>query len=80
MKLLSRAERDHSVKKHDLAGLILFCCSIFAIAAGYLMPQSDFSQMEKRYLAEAPDFNLGAVFSGDFGTGAEDYLSDHVLG
>lgn len=80
MKLLSRAERDHSVKKHDLAGLILFCGFIFAIAAGYLLPQSDFSQMEKRYLAEAPDFNLGAIFSGDFSTGAEDYLSDHVLG
>lgn len=67
------------MRKHNVAAAILFCGFLFAIAAGYLLlPKSDFSEMEKRYLAETPDFRFDTVFSGAWSREAEDYLSDHV--
>ena len=67
------------MRKHNLAAAILFCGFLFTIAAGYLLlPKSDFSEMEKRYLAETPDFRFDSVFSGKWSREAEDYLSDHV--
>lgn len=68
------------MKKHNLIGAILFCSFLIVFAAGYLLPPSDFSQMEKRYLAELPDFRWKTVVSGDWSSQIEDYLSDHVLG
>lgn len=68
------------MKKHNVAAAILFCGFLAAIAAGYLLPKSAFSEMEKRYLAEAPVFSPKAVFSGDWSRQAEDYLTDHVPG
>lgn len=68
------------MKKHDLAAIILFCGFLAVIAAGYLLPKAEFSEMEKRYLAEAPDLSWKAVFSGDWSKEAEEYLTDHVPG
>ena len=68
------------MKKHNVAAAILFCGFLILIAAGYLLPKSDFSEMEKRYLAETPDFRWETVFSGDWSRQAEDYLTDHVPG
>jgi len=68
------------MKKHNLAAAILFCGFLIAMAAGYLLPKKTFSEMEKRYLAEAPDFRWKTVFSGEWGRQAEDYLTDHVTG
>lgn len=69
------------MKKHNAAAAILFCGFLFAIAAGYfLLPKSAFSEMEKRYLAETPDFRWETVFSGAWSSQAEDYLTDHVPG
>ena len=69
------------MKKHNVAAAILFCGFLFAFAAGYLLlPKSDFSEMEKRYLAETPDFRWETVFSGQWSREAEDYLADHVPG
>ena len=73
-------EEIQQMKKHNVAGAILFCGFLFLIAAGYLLPKSDFSEMEKRYLAEKPVFRWETVFSGDWSSQAEDYLSDHVPG
>ena len=67
------------MRKHNLAAAILFCGFLFSIAAGYLLlPKSDFSEMEKRYLAEVPAFRFDTVFSGKWSKDAETYLSDHV--
>lgn len=67
------------MKKHNVAAAILFVGFLFAIAAGYvLLPTTDFSEMEKRYLAETPDFRFETVFSGKWSKEAETYLSDHV--
>ena len=68
------------MRKQDLAGLLLLVSFLFIVAAGYLLPKSDFSDMEKRYLAEAPEFNWDNVSSGEWSSQAEDYLSDRVLG
>ena len=53
------------MKKQNVAAAILFCGFLFAIGAGYLLPKADFSEMEKRYLAQAPTLSLKSVFSGD---------------
>ena len=68
------------MRKHNVAAAILFCGFLTIMAAGYLLPKSDFSEMEKRYLAEAPDFRWKTVFSGQWGREVEDYLTDHVPG
>ena len=69
------------MRKHNVAAAVLFCGFLICIAAGYLLlPRSDFSEMEKRYLAEAPDLRWETVFSGEWSSQAEDYLSDHVPG
>ncbi len=68
------------MKKHNLAAAILFCGFLIIMAAGYLLPKKSFSEMEKRYLAEAPVFNGKNLFSGQWGREAEDYLTDHVPG
>ena len=69
------------MKKHNLIAAILFCGFLFTMAAGYLLlPNVAFSEMEKRYLAEAPVFRWQAVTSGQWSSDAEKYLSDHVPG
>lgn len=66
------------MRRHNVAGVILFCGFLFSVAAGYFLPKSTFSEMEKRYLAQAPDFRWETVFSGAWSGQAEDYLTDHV--
>lgn len=68
------------MKKHNVIGAILFCGFLAAFALGYLLPKSDFSEMEKRYLAETPELSWETVLSGKWGSQADTYLSDHVLG
>ena len=68
------------MKKQNVAGVILFGGFLYIIAAGYLLPKSDFSEMEKRYLAKAPVWSWKNVFSGNWSSEAEEYLSDHVPG
>lgn len=68
------------MKKQNVLSAALFCAFLLIMAAGYLLPKSNFSKMEKRYLAEAPVWSLKNVFSGDWSHQANDYLSDHALG
>lgn len=68
------------MKKKNLAAVILFCGFLTIMVAGYLLPKKTFSDMEKRYLAEAPDFGWKSVLSGQWSREAEDYLTDHVPG
>lgn len=68
------------MRKHNTAAAILFCGFLFLFAVGYLLPKEDFSQMEKRYLAEAPAFRWETIASGEWSRQAEEYLSDRILG
>ena len=45
-----------------------------------LLPKKDYSEAEKRYLAEAPKANWSDVASGDWGNDAETYMADHIPG
>lgn len=69
------------MKKHNLMAAILFCGFLFTMSALYLvLPKSGFSEMEKRYLAEAPALSWNRVTSGQWSSEAEKYLSDHIPG
>ncbi len=45
-----------------------------------VMPKSDFSEIEKRSLAERPKTDVDSVLSGEFGRQAEAYIADHLPG
>lgn len=68
------------MKKHNFAGILLFCLFLLAMAGGYLLPKPAFSEMEKRYLADPPRLSWDTIRSGSWSTQAEDYLTDHILG
>lgn len=70
--------RKWKMRKHNVVGLLLFCGFLFTIAGGYLLPKAAFSDMEKRYLAQPPDFRWDTVVSGTWSSQAEEYLTDHV--
>ena len=66
-------------KKSEILTIVLFCGFLAAMLAGYLLlPKADFSEREKRYLAEAPDVNWEDIASGDWGEDAESYMADHI--
>ena len=66
-------------KKSDLLTIALFCGFLTAMAALYLiLPKTEFSQLEKRYLASAPKADWDDIASGDWGEDVESYLADHI--
>ncbi|MGN0978646.1 MAG: DHHW family protein [Faecousia sp.] len=68
-------------KKSDCLTVFLFCGFLAAMALGYLLlPKKEFSETEKRYLAQAPALNWEDAVSGEWGDGAETYLADHIPG
>lgn len=54
--------------------LVLMSCLFF------LLPKEDFSELEKRYLAETPEFSWSNLTSGELGEDIETYMADHVPG
>ena len=59
----------------------LFCFAIFAVPVLFFMqPEKDFSEIEKRYLAEAPAFNKKSLVSGEFTEKLGSYVADHFPG
>ena len=68
-------------KKSELLTVGLFCGFLFGMLLCYLvLPKSDFSVREKRYLAEAPKASWESVSSGAWGNEAETYMADHIPG
>ena len=68
-------------KKSELLTIALFCGFLFTMAALYLiLPKTEFSQLEKRYLAEAPKADWEEIASGDWGEDVEGYMADHIPG
>ena len=68
-------------KKSEILTIALFCGFLFAMAALYLiLPKTEFSQREKRYLAEVPQADWEEIASGDWGEDVESYLADHIPG
>lgn len=68
------------MKKQNIAAVVLFCGFLAAMALGFFIPKPAFSEMEKRYLAEAPKMSWKTVLNGTWGKQVEDYLIDHIQG
>lgn len=70
-----------SVKKSEILTVAAFCAFLCTILLGYLLlPGESYSQLEKRYLAEAPSLTWESLTSGDWGEDVESYLADHMPG
>ena len=68
-------------KRTDMILCALFCGFLFTMMALYfLLPSKDFSDKEKRYLAEAPKVSMEKIQSGTLDEEIETYLADHVPG
>jgi len=68
-------------KKSDILLCVFFCGFLFSMFALYLLlPKQEFSEKEKRYLAQAPQLTWETLLSGQFGQDAETYLADHIPG
>jgi len=64
------------MKKYSVS--IIFVTFLAAIAVLFaVLPQKDYSENEKRVLAETPELTLDAVTDGSFGKDLETYLADH---
>lgn len=61
--------------------IALFCLFLAGMGLGYLLcPKQEFSELEKRYLAEPPQWNWAQFSTGTFGEETEGYLADHIPG
>lgn len=68
-------------KTMEMLTVILFCGFLFTMGILYfILPETEFSQREKRNLEEKPAFKAETVLSGVWGEKAETYLADHMSG
>lgn len=68
-------------KFHEKLTIGLFCGFLAVMAVLYwVLPQSDFSEREKRELAAFPAFSWETLTSGQFGSEIETYMADHMPG
>ena len=59
----------------------LFCGFLAVMLLGYLItPKAEFSETEKRYLAELPELTWENLISGKWGSDMETYMADHIPG
>ena len=68
-------------KLHNRIMILLFCLAVFAVPVlFFLLPEKDFSEREKRYLAEAPVLNTENLLSGALTEQLSSYVADHFPG
>ena len=68
-------------KGMQIALIVLFCAFIALFGILYLvLPKANFSDQEKRVLADFPEVSVKSVFSGSFEDGLETWMSDHIPG
>lgn len=64
------------MKKYSVS--IIFLTFLVAVAILFgVLPQKDYSENEKRVLAETPALSLDSVTDGSYGKNLETYLADH---
>jgi hypothetical protein len=67
------------VKQYHIIISLIFLLFIGSVAiAGLISADREFSPNENRYLADAPEFHLADVMSGEFQDDLEDYLNDQI--
>lgn len=68
-------------KLSDLITVIVFCTFLGVMAILlFILPKNDFSELEKRYLADFPSFSWESLSTGEFGEDLETYMADHLPG
>ena len=61
--------------------VIAFCAILGVMGALFLvLPEKDFSETEKRYLADFPALTWESLSSGEWGADMETYMADHIPG
>ena len=69
------------MKLHEKVTIVLFCGFLFLMGILYwILPQTDFSVAEKRYLQKAPVAGWKNISSGQWGEDAESWMADHIPG
>jgi hypothetical protein len=68
-------------KLHEKIIICLFCGFLAVMSVLYwALPQQDFSETEKRQLAEFPKLSWESLSTGEFGGLIETYMADHMPG
>lgn len=68
-------------KKEQWLICILFCGFLAGMMMLYLLlPKKDFSQQEKRYLAQTPALSWETLSTGGFSEEVDTYMADHIPG
>lgn len=68
-------------KLHEKIIVILFCGFLAVMSVLYwALPAQNFSELEKRELAQFPVFSWETLTSGQFGSEIETYMADHMPG
>ena len=69
------------MKKFNVFLSSLFCLFLGGmLVVSTILPDQDFSPLENRYLAKPPKLTLQTLKDGSFMSGAEEYVSDHIVG
>ena len=76
----SKASPDAVRRKASRCFAVLFVVILFAVPAlTFLLPRLSVSDIENRRLAAAPVLTRDALVSGDYFSGWETYLKDHIV-
>lgn len=67
------------MKSKQVLIALFFATIILLPMATFLLPKQDFSEMENRQLAEAPEPALENIRDRSFMTNAEDFMADHMF-
>lgn len=68
-----------SDKKKQISLIVAFIGFIFTISILYfVLPKSEYSEKEKKYLSVFPEFTFSNLFSGDYTESIEEFLADHT--
>ena len=65
-------------KTKYLPGLVFILFSAAMCIMYVLLPKSEYSPLEKRYLSKFPDFSVDSLLEGEYTQGIEDFLADNT--
>lgn len=64
-------------KIFNIIYVCIFACALFAMSVfTWIKPETEFSETEKRYLAQKPELTFQTLFSGEFMKSFEEYSTD----
>ncbi len=74
-------KKTKNTKPAELVTVLLFCGLLAGMLLAFLLlPERQFSEREKRWLAGSPEWTLSSILSGSFEEDAEAWAADHLPG